>query len=275
MPAALVFHKGDALALDGVCIDALGLAVPGGVALIQCSYDLLHAVAIDLQRFPAEGAELLTQIAVGHHLVAGAVQLEIVAVYKDNQVIQLVLVGGIGSLPDLALLRFTVAHHAEHLVVLVIQLPCQRHTGGAGQTLSQRAGGNINAGAFVHGGVSLQHGALLAQRVQLGLGEEADACQAGILDGADMTLGEHHAVAIRPARVPGVEVHVLEIAGGNKICGGKRAARMAGLCLVDHVNDLHAHLYGGVFQLLNGNVFHKNHLIITFLKGYCNMSDKL
>ena len=35
--------------------------------------------------------------------------------------------------------------------------------------------------------------------------------------------------AIRPAGVPGVEVHVLEIAGGNKICGGKRAARMAGL----------------------------------------------
>ena len=79
-----------------------------------------------------------------------------------------------------------------------------------------------------------------------------------------MTLGEHHAVAVRPAGILRVDVHVLEVAGSDKVRRGKRAARMTGLRLVNHVNDLHAHLRGGVFQFLDGNIFHKNHLMNKF-----------
>ena len=50
---------------------------------------------------------------------------------------------------------------------------------------------------------------------------------------------------------------------------------MTGLGLVDHVDDLHTHLRGGVFQLLHGDIFHKNHLIENFRNALiCLMSDK-
>ena len=182
---------------------------------------------------------------------------------------------GVGSLPDLALLGLAVAHHAEDLVVLVVQLTGQSHTGGAGQTLTQGAGGDVDAGAAVHRGVTLKHGTLLAQGIQHGLREEAHGSQAGILDGADMALGEHHAVPVLPAGVLGVQVHVFEVAGGDKICRRQGSAGMTGLGLVDHVDDLHTHLRGGVFQLLHGDIFHKNHLIENFRNvRICLMSDK-
>ena len=170
----------------------------------------------------------------------------------------------VGSLPDLALLRFAVADDAEDLVVLVVHLARHGHTDRAGKALTERAGGDINAGAAVHRGVALEHRALLAQGVELRLREKANACKAGILDGAHMTLGEHHAVAVRPAGILRVDVHVLEVAGSDKVRRRKRAARMTGLRLVDHVNDLHAHLRGGVFQFLDGNILHKNHLMNKF-----------
>ena len=218
---------------------------------------------------------VFAQVTVGHDLVAGAVQLQVVVIHENDQVVQTVLVSGVGSLPDLALLGLAVAHHAEDLVVLVVQLTGQGHTGGAGQTLTQGAGGDVDAGAAVHRGVTLKHGALLAQGVQHGLGEETHGSQAGILDGADMALGEHHAVPVLPAGVLGVQVHVFEVAGGDKICRRQGSAGMTGLGLVDHVDDLHTHLRGGVFQLLHGDIFHKNHLIENFRNvRICLMSDK-
>lgn len=131
----------------------------------------------------------------------------------------------------------------------------------ASKALPEGAGGNVDAGALVHRGMALQHGALLAQRVQLGFREEADACETGILNGAHMALGENHTICGPAAGILRVHVHILEVAGSNKVRCGKGSARMPGLRFVDHVNDLHAHLHSGVFQFLNGNVFHKNHLI--------------
>ena len=183
--------------------------------------------------------------------------------------------GGIGSLPDLALLGLAVAHHTEYMIILLIHLSGHGHADRAGQTLTQRAGGDVDAGALVHRRVALEHGAFLPQSVQLRLREEAHRGQTGVLDGAHMAFGKNHPVTIRPAGILGIQVHVLEIAGSDKVCRRKGAARMTGLGLIDHINDLHAHLYGGVFQFLNGNVFHKNHLNKSLvLRLLCNMSDK-
>jgi len=139
VPAGVVLHEGHALALDCVSIDAFGLAVLGGVALIQRRHDLLHAVAVDLDGLPAEGSEFLAQVAVGHDLVTGAVQLEVVEVYKGDEVIQTVFAGGVGGFPDLTLLGFAVADNAEDFVILPVHLRRHCHTGGAGQALAQGA----------------------------------------------------------------------------------------------------------------------------------------
>ena len=127
--------------------------------------------------------------------------------------------------------------------------------------------------------MALELGALLAERVQLGLREEAYRRQTSVLDGADVAFGEDHPVTVRPAGVLGIHVHVLEVAGGDEVRRGERAAGVAGLGFVDHVNHVHAHPSGSVFQFLDGYILHKDHLMF-FSVGFdvpgtlCSMSDK-
>ena len=127
--------------------------------------------------------------------------------------------------------------------------------------------------------MALELGTLLAERIQLGHGEEAHSGQTGVLNGADMAFGEDHAVTVRPAGILGVQVHVLEVAGGNEVRRGERAAGVAGLGLVNHIDHVHAHPCGSVFQFLDGYLFHNDHLMFSVswfsMPGtLCSMSDK-
>lgn len=64
-----------------------------------------------------------------------------------------------------------------------------------------------------------------------------------------MTLGEHKAVALFPARILRIDIHVLEIEIGEHIGGGKASARMPGFCRVNALDDAEAHFAGGDLQL--------------------------
>ena len=67
-------------------------------------------MAIDLLRVQAEGLRLLGQIAVSQNVIGGAVQLIAVFIDEIDQVVQLVGIGELEGLPDLALVALAVAY---------------------------------------------------------------------------------------------------------------------------------------------------------------------
>ena len=74
VPADLILHERNALALDGVCKDGLGLAGHGRLG--ECGLDGVKIVAVgQLDEVKAERAELGGQIAKAHDLVVRAVDL--------------------------------------------------------------------------------------------------------------------------------------------------------------------------------------------------------
>ena len=257
VPADLVFHKAHAVALDGLADDALGQTVLRRHRLIERVDHLLHAVAVDLEGLKAEGLKLSGKAAEGHDLVAGAVELEVVPVDEDDEVVEPVLMRGAAGLPNLALVRLAVAEGAEDVVAFAVELRGERHACGAGEALSEGAGGDVDAGALVHAGVALQRRALFAQGVQHAHVEIALHGEGGILRGAGVALGEDEAVAVFPAGIFRVDVHGVPVAGGDEIRHGERAAGMTGLRLVDHVDDVFLQIDTLVFQLCNREiVFH-------------------
>ena len=104
-------------------------------------------MAVDLLRVQAEGLRLLGQIAVSQNVIGGAVQLIAVFIDELDQVVQLVGIGELEGLPDLALVRRTASEDAEDVVVAAVDLVAQSGAGSGGSTLAQRAGGQIHAGS--------------------------------------------------------------------------------------------------------------------------------
>ena len=77
MPADLILHERNALALDGVCKDGLGLAGHGRLG--KRGLDGVEIVAVgQLDEVKAERAELGGEIAEAHDLIVRAVDLKVV-----------------------------------------------------------------------------------------------------------------------------------------------------------------------------------------------------
>ena len=112
--------------------------------------------------------------------------------------------------------------------------------------------------------MTLEHGPLLAEGVQHFHGEEAAHGQGGVLRRADVTLAHDKAVAVFPLGVFWVDVHLTEVAGGDELGDGQRAAGVAGLRLVYHVDDVLFKVYAGVLKLSYAHLlFHVNHLSLN------------
>ena len=156
-----------------------------------------------------------------------------------------------------ALVELAVAHHVEDAVVPAVALAGEGHAHGAGGTLAERAGGNVDAGALQHARVALKHGALLPERVQYLLREVSELAESGILDGADMSLGENKAVAVRPLGILGIHAHFRVVERSDYVRRGKGAAGMAGLRLVYHRQRGLSQLLGPLFQLVYLLIWHR------------------
>ena len=195
-------------------------------------------MAVDLNDHPAEGPPLVCKGLDAQHIVDPAVDLHAVAVYDGNEVLQPVVAGGHGGFPDQTLLAFAVTQQNVGHIVLMVLLGRQGHTQADGQTVSQRAGAHVQAWYFVFVRVTLEDGMVLTQRVQKRLVKEAALCQCGVQRRAGMSFGKNKAVAVGPVGVGRVNVHNMEIERRNKIRGRKRTTRMAGLGMVDHLQDV-------------------------------------
>ena len=216
MPAWLILHKADALALDSISEDDYGLAYrrPG---LLEHIHHLIHVVSIDAQNIPSKAGVLRAKRFHLHHVFYPAVDLKSVAVDDGNDVVQTEMAGFHGRFPNLAFLLFSVAHQAKDFVALSVQSCCQRHAYGDAQTLTQRSRGNLNTRQFVPLWVTLEGRTKLAQRNYIVNGAKTREGQSEI-EARSLVAGRpNNAVAVWPGRVLWIVVCGMQVKRGGNI----------------------------------------------------------
>ena len=85
-------------------------------------------MAVDLYYLESEGLELLVKRLNACYLVNGAVDLQTVLVYHDNEVVELVVRSEHRRLPDLTFLYLAVAEKRIGTIVFAVELRSQRHS---------------------------------------------------------------------------------------------------------------------------------------------------
>ena len=165
------------------------------------------------------------------------------------EVIELLVAGKHGGLPDLALLALAIAQQGVRAVSIAPVLGGNRHTHGGRDTLAERAGGHVDARGVVHVGMTLQVAADMAQRLEVLLGEEPALGEHGVQARSAVALGEHKAIAVGLAGIGRVDVHFLKVQIGHDVGSAERTARMAGLGSVHAGDDALPYLVGNLFEL--------------------------
>ena len=192
----LRFSKGYTLTLDGVQHDA-GRDALCAVCVLDGLIDGLHVMTVNLLRVQAEALSLPGDVAVVKNVHRLAVQLVAVVVDDKDNVVQLVGIGKVESLPDLALIGLAIADDAEYMVLAAVDAVAQRCAGGSGHTLAQRAGSEVDTGGQLAVGVAGELGMRLVKGIGLSHGISEDGVGAvvrglvldGIVAGVGAVLG--------------------------------------------------------------------------------------
>ena len=91
--------------------------------------------------------------------------------------------------------------------------------------------------------MALQAAVELPERHELFLGEVAELCERCIENRGGVALAEDEAIAVGVGCVIGVDVHdIAKVQGGDDVCCRKAATGMAAACLVQHLDDIDAHV---------------------------------
>ena len=192
----LRFSKGCTLTLDGVQHDA-GRDALCAVCVLDGLIDGLHVMTVNLLRVQAEALSLPGDVAVVKNIHRLAVQLIAVVVDDKDNVVQLVGIGKVESLPDLALIGLAIADDAEYMVLAAVDAIAQCCAGGSGHTLAQRAGSEVDTGGQLAVGVAGELGMRLVKGIGLSHGISEDGVGAvvrglvldGIVAGVGAVLG--------------------------------------------------------------------------------------
>ena len=192
----LRFSKGCTLTLDGVQHDA-GRDALCAVCALDGLIDGLHVMTVNLLRVQAEALRLPGDVAVVKNVHRLAVQLVAVVVDDKDNVVQLVGIGKVESLPDLALIGLAIADDAEYMVLAAVDAVAQCCAGGSGHTLAQRAGSEVDTGGQLAVGVAGELGMRLVKGIGLSHGISEDGVGAvvrglvldGIVAGVGAVLG--------------------------------------------------------------------------------------
>ena len=192
----LRFSKGCTLTLDGVQHDA-GRDALCAVCVLDGLIDGLHVMTVNLLRVQAEALSLPGDVAVVKNIHRLAVQLVAVVVDDKDNVVQLVGIGKVESLPDLALIGLAIADDAEYMVLAAVDAVAQCCAGGSGHTLAQRAGSEVDTGGQLAVGVAGELGMRLVKGIGLSHGISEDGVGAvvrglvldGIVAGVGAVLG--------------------------------------------------------------------------------------
>ena len=192
----LRFSKGCTLTLDGVQHDA-GRDALFAVCVLDGPIDGLHVMTVNLLRVQAEALSLPGDVAVVKNIHRLTVQLIAVVVDDKDNVVQLVGIGKVESLPDLALIGLAIADDAEYMVLAAVDAVAQCCAGGSGHTLAQRAGSEVDTGGQLAVGVAGELGMRLVKGIGLSHGISEDGVGAvvrglvldGIVAGVGAVLG--------------------------------------------------------------------------------------
>ena len=192
----LRFSKGCTLTLDGVQHDA-GRHALCAVCVLDGPIDGLHVMTVNLLRVQAEALSLPGDVAVVKNIHRLTVQLIAVVVDDKDNVVQLVGIGKVESLPDLALIGLAIADDAEYMVLAAVDAVAQCCAGGSGHTLAQRAGSEVDTGGQLAVGVAGELGMRLVKGIGLSHGISEDGVGAvvrglvldGIVAGVGAVLG--------------------------------------------------------------------------------------
>ena len=192
----LRFSKGCTLTLDGVQHDA-GRDALCAVCVLDGLIDGLHVMTVNPLRVQAEALSLPGDVAVVKNIHRLAVQLIAVVVDDKDNVVQLVGIGKVESLPDLALIGLAIADDAEYMVLAAVDAVAQCCAGGSGHTLAQRAGSEVDTGGQLAVGVAGELGMRLVKGIGLSHGISEDGVGAvvrglvldGIVAGVGAVLG--------------------------------------------------------------------------------------
>ena len=114
-------------------------------------------MSTDFLGVPSKGAESIGNVVLAHGELHALIALPTVPVHKNDQVIQLPAGGHVDPFPADSLLELAVA--TDHIggIVLALDLGGKGHARADGNAVSERAGGHIQPGSIVHGGVPLEH----------------------------------------------------------------------------------------------------------------------
>ena len=192
----LRFSKGCTLTLDGVQHDA-GRDALCAVCVLDGLIDGLHVMTVNLLRVQTEALRLPGDVAVVKNIHRLTVQLIAVVVDDKDNVVQLVGIGKVESLPDLALIGLAIADDAEDMVLAAVDAVAQCCAGGSGHTLAQRAGSEVDTGGQLAVGVAGELGMRLVKGIGLSHGISEDGVGAvvrglvldGIVAGVGAVLG--------------------------------------------------------------------------------------
>ena len=260
MPAGIVLHKGNILALHSLHDNGAGLTLHG-LCLFHGCFNLLKIMAIDCLNMETKSFQLIHNGIGAHDLCHIAVDLQAIVVHDDTQIIQLVVACEHAGFPNLAFLDLTVAQQGVDTVTGALHLGGQCHAAGSGNALTQRTGGHIHTGYSIHVGVTLQVAAHLTQSQQILHGEESLVCQSGIQTGSSVTLTQHKTVTVLPLGILGVYIQFFKIQICEHVSSRQAAAGMAALGCMGTFNNAHTDFTGHSLQLFLFQFRHRSHCL--------------
>ncbi len=206
----------------------------------------LHVMAVDFHHMPLRHAKALRHVLADGQLGAAVVG-DAVVVPQEDQLAQTQVAGQRNHFLAHTFLQAAVAYEGIRMVVhqpaaeAGVQVGLgHRHAEGVRDPLAQRAGGDFDAvGRSVRTlRVALTDRAQLAKAADL-LDRKlrvAGQVQQGVHQHGAVTVGQHHPVAVEPARVLRVELQVARVQRGGDLGHPQRHALVALLGLHDGVD---------------------------------------
>ena len=163
MPAYCIFHIRNALALDCLhndcCWHTFCLS-----CFRKCCTKLVKIIAIlDCNHVEVECCKLVCDRIWGINFLDRTINLQIVIIYNDAEVIQMMGSGKHRCLPYLSFLNLAITQKRVHTIILIRKFCGKCHTYSNRNALSQRSAGSVNSRCMLDTWMSLQVGSDMAQ----------------------------------------------------------------------------------------------------------------
>ena len=137
MPASLIFHKGNTLALYRMGNNCSRHALCAARFCKRLT-QLFHIVAVcNVNYMEIESAELLVDRIRGAYVLDLSIDLQTVVIYNKHEIIQLMEAGKHRSFPNLSFLNLAIAQKRIYAELFVCHFSAQCHADSGRNTLSK------------------------------------------------------------------------------------------------------------------------------------------